>query len=70
MSLGHLIAGLLESIPYFSFIFGSAACPRCGIEMRRLSKPNEEKIHRCPACEELWVRRDKKWHPFISRREQ
>ncbi|MBA2733954.1 MAG: zf-TFIIB domain-containing protein [Acidobacteria bacterium] len=64
MSLVHFIFGLLECLPDFFFIFSSVSCPRCNVEMRLLQK--KAKLYRCPSCEELWVKRNKKLQPFIS----
>jgi transposase len=66
MSLAHLLIGLLEFLPDAFFTFTSVECPRCYVEMRRLPKPNKQ-LFRCPSCDELWVRRDKKLQPFVTR---
>ena len=68
MSIAHFIVGLLELLPDAFFDFTPVSRPRRGVEMRRLPKPNKQ-LFRCPACDELWVRRNKRLQPFIHRPE-
>jgi predicted RNA-binding Zn-ribbon protein involved in translation (DUF1610 family) len=64
MSFAHFIFELLEFIPELFLFSSSVSCPRCGVEMRLVQR--NAKLYRCPACEELWVRRNKKLQPFSS----
>jgi DNA-directed RNA polymerase subunit RPC12/RpoP len=65
MSLAHFIFEVLEFLPnIFLGPWSAVSCPRCGVEVQLLQR--KAKLYRCPACEKLWVRINKKLQPFIS----